>query len=242
MCFFFFFIERWETVMMSTIAGGGTNSDGREVTMTVQEREKTDAEMTGMTGKKDRCGEDCLSVCQDSVKPNADIISLVFSHWVTEFWCFCHVFSESGTGAGNGVAEESTGIMTEVVGRDSPRPGMTWVLSKSAWEETGEITCNTKPQSCDWYLLLCKLFYLLLAGMTMVEILTVGDTTWVMVVEEGPALAHRSTGAILICTSCSLIMASPFRRGERCNPQWWAWALKLDVVLHIFKDSAGTFQ
>lgn len=67
--------------MMSTIAGGGTNSDGREVTMTVQEREKTDAEMTGMT--------------------------------------------ESGTGAGNGVAEESTGIMTEVVGRDSPRPGMT---------------------------------------------------------------------------------------------------------------------
>lgn len=66
---------------MSTIAGEGTNSDGREVTMTVQEREKRDAEMTGMTG--------------------------------------------SGTGAGNGVAAESTGIMTEVVGRDSPLPDTT---------------------------------------------------------------------------------------------------------------------
>lgn len=38
--------------MMSTIAGEGTNSDGREVTMTVQEREKRDAEMTGMTGER----------------------------------------------------------------------------------------------------------------------------------------------------------------------------------------------
>ena len=37
--------------MTSTIAGEGTNSDGREATMTVQEREKTDAEMTGTTGK-----------------------------------------------------------------------------------------------------------------------------------------------------------------------------------------------
>lgn len=42
--------------MMSTTAGEGTNSDGREVTMTVQERGKTDAEMTGTTGKKERCG------------------------------------------------------------------------------------------------------------------------------------------------------------------------------------------
>lgn len=41
---------RWETVMMTMIAGEGTNSDGREVTMTVQERERTGAEMTGMTG------------------------------------------------------------------------------------------------------------------------------------------------------------------------------------------------
>lgn len=38
--------------MMSMIVGEGTNSDGREVTMTVQGREKRDAEMTGMTGKK----------------------------------------------------------------------------------------------------------------------------------------------------------------------------------------------
>lgn len=37
--------------MMSMIAGEGTNSDEREVTMTVQGREKTDAEMIGMTGK-----------------------------------------------------------------------------------------------------------------------------------------------------------------------------------------------
>lgn len=67
--------------MMSTIAGEGTNSDGREVTMTDPEREKTDAEMTGTTG--------------------------------------------SGTGAGNVVAAGSTGIMTEVVGRDSLRRDMT---------------------------------------------------------------------------------------------------------------------
>lgn len=37
--------------MMNTIAEEGINSDGREVIMTVQERGKTDAEMTGMTGK-----------------------------------------------------------------------------------------------------------------------------------------------------------------------------------------------
>lgn len=36
--------------MMSTTAGGETSSDGREVIMIVQEKEKTDAEMTGMTG------------------------------------------------------------------------------------------------------------------------------------------------------------------------------------------------
>lgn len=38
--------------MMSTIAGDGTNSDGSGVTTTGREREKTDAEMTGTTGKK----------------------------------------------------------------------------------------------------------------------------------------------------------------------------------------------
>lgn len=36
--------------MMSTTAGGETSSDGREVIMIVQEKERTDAEMTGMTG------------------------------------------------------------------------------------------------------------------------------------------------------------------------------------------------
>lgn len=49
----------------------------------------------------------------------------------------------SGTGAGNGVTVESTGIMTEVVGRDSPHRGMTWVPNRNAWEETGEIRSNT---------------------------------------------------------------------------------------------------
>ena len=37
--------------MMSTIAGEGTNSEGKEVTTTVRERETTGAEMTGTTGK-----------------------------------------------------------------------------------------------------------------------------------------------------------------------------------------------
>ncbi len=50
--FVFPFSWRWETAMMSMIAGEGTNSGEREVTMIVQEREKTDAEMTGTTGKK----------------------------------------------------------------------------------------------------------------------------------------------------------------------------------------------
>lgn len=53
---------------MSTIAGEGTNSDGREATMTVQEREKTDAEMTGMTGKKERFS---ISLKLDSAIPHA---------------------------------------------------------------------------------------------------------------------------------------------------------------------------
>lgn len=38
--------------MMSMIAGEETNLEEREVTMTVREREKTDAEMIGMRGKK----------------------------------------------------------------------------------------------------------------------------------------------------------------------------------------------
>lgn len=59
--------------MMSTIAGEGTNSDGREVTTTAQEREKTDAGMTGTTGEKERCGEARRTVSHrwDSAKPHA---------------------------------------------------------------------------------------------------------------------------------------------------------------------------
>lgn len=67
--------------MMSTIAGEGTSSDGREVITTDLERERTGAEMTGTTG--------------------------------------------SGTGVENVVVVESTEIMTEVVGRDSPHPDTT---------------------------------------------------------------------------------------------------------------------
>lgn len=43
--------------MMSMIAGEETNLEEREVTMTVREREKTDAEMIGMRGKKERCAK-----------------------------------------------------------------------------------------------------------------------------------------------------------------------------------------
>lgn len=52
--------------MMSMIAGEGTNSDGSAVTMTGQERERTDAEMTGMTGKM-----------ADSLLPHAATMSLI---------------------------------------------------------------------------------------------------------------------------------------------------------------------
>lgn len=68
-----------------------------------------------------------------------------------------------------------------------------------------------------WYLLLFNLVSLLHTGTTMVENLTEVDMTWVMEVEEDPAMAHHSTGATLTCTSCSHIMASPFRRGESYN-------------------------
>lgn len=47
--------------MMSTTAGGETSSDGREVIMIVQERERIVAEMTGMIGIK-------LRVCDKSDK------------------------------------------------------------------------------------------------------------------------------------------------------------------------------
>ena len=60
--------------MMSMIAGEGTNSDGREVTMTAQEREKTDAEMTGMTGKKNRRGK---AQRTSSFRPHTSISSLI---------------------------------------------------------------------------------------------------------------------------------------------------------------------
>lgn len=42
---------------MNMIAEEGINSDGREVIMTVQERGRTDAEMTGTTGKLGDVGE-----------------------------------------------------------------------------------------------------------------------------------------------------------------------------------------
>lgn len=66
-------------------------------------------------------------------------------------WVCLSLFTEinfpgNGTGAGNGVAAESTGIMTEVEGRDSLRPGTTWVLNRNAWEETGETSGNTNAQ------------------------------------------------------------------------------------------------
>lgn len=63
--------------MMNTIAGEGTNSDVSEVIMIVQEREKTDAEMTGMTGKKEGCGKPQTTITNehDSVKPCSYLIS-----------------------------------------------------------------------------------------------------------------------------------------------------------------------
>ena len=64
--------------MMSMIEGEGTNSDGREVTMIGPEREKTDAEMTGMTGKKKRCVKAQRNIIHDSdsVQPHAATSSL----------------------------------------------------------------------------------------------------------------------------------------------------------------------
>lgn len=49
--------------MMSTIADEGTNSDGREVTTTAQESEKTDAGMIGTTGKEKKNVEETAFIC-----------------------------------------------------------------------------------------------------------------------------------------------------------------------------------
>lgn len=73
--------------MMSTIAGEGTNSDGREATMTGQEREKTDAEMTGTTGKKEMWEKlRGLSVKQDSAIPHEDLSSSTNLQDATKWW------------------------------------------------------------------------------------------------------------------------------------------------------------
>ena len=194
--------------MMNTIAEEGTSLDGREVTMTVQEREKTDAGMTGTTGKREVESSEYYASQQHNV------FTLSFPYLFSVFWIY---FTGSGTGGGNDVAVETTGIMTEVVGRDSPHQDMTSAPSRNAWEEIGEIGSSDDAHFFLMVSAFSKILNLLLAGMTMVETLTVGDMIWVMVVEGGPAMAHRSTGAILTCISCSLTMASPFRQGERWN-------------------------
>lgn len=75
--------------MMNTIAGEGTNSDGREVTMIVQEKERTDAEMTGMkgTGTTEENPQKSQSLCQilwgncKNYWLNVTCRDLVPSHW-----------------------------------------------------------------------------------------------------------------------------------------------------------------
>lgn len=141
--------------MTSTIAGEGTNSDGREVTMTAQEREKTDAEMTGTTGKTrdtTRIQIKCHLTTSYPAKwrhfSNLEIDVCFIWVFISYFMLFpILTYPGSGTGAGNGATVESTEIMTEVVGRDSPRQGMTWVPNRNAWEETGEIRSNTNTWS-----------------------------------------------------------------------------------------------
>lgn len=55
------------------------------------------------------------------------------------YYCLLNsTFTESGTEVGSGVVEESTGIMREVAGKDSPHQDMTWVPSRNAWEESGK--------------------------------------------------------------------------------------------------------
>lgn len=55
--------------MMNMIEGEGTNSDGREVTMIGPEREKTDAEMIGTTGKRKRCVTVQITVIINPMQP-----------------------------------------------------------------------------------------------------------------------------------------------------------------------------
>lgn len=59
---------------------------------------------------------------------------------VSSYYCLPNsILTGSGTGVGNGVVEESTGIMREDVGKDSRHQDMTWVPSRNAWEESGMI-------------------------------------------------------------------------------------------------------
>lgn len=196
---------------MSTTAGEETSSDGSGVTMTAPESARTDEEMTGTTGQQ-----------MEPSSPKHCLLTVCLQCCAVLCLCSWLVFStqsepESGTEAGNVVVVGSTGIMTEAGGRGSPRRDTTWVPSRNAWGETGEMSTNDSVfslcSSSSWSLSL-KTFALSLPGMIMVATPTEEVTTWVTVAEEAPAMDPRSTGATLICISCSLITASPYKRGE----------------------------
>lgn len=80
--------------------------------------------------------------------------------------------------------------------------------------------------------------------MTMVETPIVVAMTWVLVEEVDPVMAHRNTGVILTCISCSLIMASLFKQGERLN--FWLrlcyFGLKANTVFQLLISSLLLFS
>lgn len=69
--------------------------------------------------------------------------------------------------------------------------------------------------------------------MTMVETPIVVAMIWVLAEEVDPVMALHSTGVILTCISCSLIMASLFKQGKRLN-FWVYWLYTLFSRLLFF--------
>lgn len=203
----FLLARRWETVMMSTIADEGTNSDGREVTTTAQESEKTDAGMIGTTGKEKKNGEETAFICSCATLSVCPFLTSYFCIKMAREWDRGRERRSRGEyrDYDRGRRERFTPPRHDMSPQQKRMRRDWWDWQQCLCTIFSAVTCCLKSFICHPI------------GMIMVEILTEEDTTWVMVAEEGPVMAPRSTGATLTCISCSLIMASPFKQGERWN-------------------------
>lgn len=209
---------------MSTIAGEGTSSDGSEVTMTAPESERTDGETTGTTGQNSKRNTRLSTLLSHHFFVCCDVLVLVS---LTSGFCFIMIREWD-----RGRERRSRGEYRDYDrGRRErftpPRHDMSPQqkrMRRDWWDEKQWL----------WLVLSCFLLLknpdLSAPGMIMVAILTAEDMTWVTAVVGAPVTALHSTGATLTCISCSLIMASPYKRGER----WCDEPQNLSAMFFLF--------